>query len=76
MISSLTDVLFCSGWYRCQIVSYDKDTEMCDIKYLDYGGYHNISVDSLRQIRTDFLSLPFQVMTGTVSRLKTNPDDI
>ena len=49
------------GWYRCQIVSYDADTEMCDIKYLDYGGYHNISVHSLRQIRTDFLSLPFQV---------------
>ena len=64
----------CSGWYRCQIVSYDKDTEMCDIKYLDYGGYHSISVHSLRQIRTDFLSLPFQVMTSvTVSCQKTNP---
>ena len=37
---------------------------MCDIKYLDYGGYHSISVHSLRQIRTDFLSLPFQVMPG------------
>ena len=63
LIVSVFEGLLCSGWYRCQIVSYDKETEMCDIKYLDYGGYHSISVHSLRQIRTDFLSLPFQVMT-------------
>ena len=48
---------------------------MCDIKYLDYGGYHSISVDSLRQIRTDFLSLPFQVITDCCLHyeMKTNP---
>jgi len=61
------------GWYRCQIVSYDADTEMCDIKYLDYGGYHNISVHSLRQIRTDFLSLPFQAIECYLANI--NPTD-
>jgi len=61
------------GWYRCQIVSYDKDTEMCDIKYLDYGGYHSISVHSLRQIRTDFLSLPFQAIECYLANI--NPTD-
>lgn len=61
------------GWYRCQIVSYDSDTEMCDIKYLDYGGYHNISVHSLRQIRTDFLSLPFQAIECYLANI--NPTD-
>merc|ERR1719436_40851 len=61
------------GWYRCQIVSYDKETEMCDIKYLDYGGYHSISVHSLRQIRTDFLSLPFQAIECYLANI--NPTD-
>ena len=50
------------GWYRCQIVSYDEENNSCDVKYLDYGGYASLSVDSLKQIRTDFLSLPFQAI--------------
>ena len=49
------------GWYRCQVVSVDETSQQCDIKYLDYGGYHTLPIDDLRQIRTDFLSLPFQV---------------
>ena len=49
------------GWYRCQVVAYDEETGACDIKYLDYGGYHSIAATELKQIRTDFLSLPFQV---------------
>ena len=48
------------GWYRCQIVAYDEESGMCSIKYRDYGGYHSIDVNELRQIRTDFLSFPFQ----------------
>jgi len=63
------------GWYRCQIVSYDKDTEMCDIKYLDYGGYHSISVHSLRQIRTDFLSLPFQAIECYLANINPTDDE-
>ena len=51
------------GWYRCQVVSVDEAAQQCDIKYLDYGGYHTLPIDDLRQIRTDFLSLPFQVQT-------------
>lgn len=61
------------GWYRCQVVSYDSETEMCDIKYLDYGGYHSLSVHSLKQIRTDFLSLPFQAIECYLANI--NPTD-
>jgi A-kinase anchor protein 1 len=32
----------------------------CDIKFLDYGGYSRVSVATLRQIRSDFMTLPFQ----------------
>ena len=49
------------GWYRCQVVSVDEAGQQCGIKYLDYGGYHTLPIDDLRQIRTDFLTLPFQV---------------
>lgn len=46
-----------------QVVSYDDIEDSCDIKYIDYGGYDTVAASSLRQIRTDFLSLPFQVST-------------
>ena len=42
-------------------MSYDAAEDTCSIKYVDYGGYDVIPTDQLKQIRTDFLSLPFQV---------------
>lgn len=50
------------GWFRCQVVSYDAAEDTCSIKYVDYGGYDVIPTDQLKQIRTDFLSLPFQAI--------------
>ena len=41
------------GWYRCQVVAYDEEGGMCDIKYLDYGGYHSIAANEFRQIRSE-----------------------
>lgn len=34
-------------------------TEYCDVKFVDYGGYTSVKVDQLRQIRSDFMTLPF-----------------
>lgn len=42
-------------------MGYDEIDDVCDIKYLDYGGYDIVSTDQLRQIRSDFQFLPFQV---------------
>lgn len=64
------------GWYRCQIVAYDSETEMCDIKYLDYGGYHTVSAKDLRQIRTDFLSLPFQAIEVYLANIRSNDEEL
>jgi A-kinase anchor protein 1, mitochondrial len=33
---------------------------VCDIKFVDYGGYMTLPASALRQIRTDFMMLPFQ----------------
>jgi len=63
------------GWYRCQVVAFDQETSMCDIKYLDYGGYHSISATELRQIRTDFLSLPFQGLECYLANISPNDEE-
>ena len=42
-------------------MSYDAVTDICDVKYLDYGGYSTLEAKELRKIRTDFMKLPFQV---------------
>lgn len=49
-----------NGWYRAQIVYVYESGEECDIKFVDYGGFSQVPVASLRQIRSDFMSLPFQ----------------
>jgi len=64
------------GWYRCQVVAYDEETSMCDIKYLDYGGYHTVSAKDLRQIRTDFLSLPFQAIEVYLANIRANDEEL
>ncbi|OCT95163.1 hypothetical protein XELAEV_18012847mg [Xenopus laevis] len=49
-----------NAWWRAQVVAYFKDSEEVEIRYVDYGGYEKVKVDILRQIRSDFVTLPFQ----------------
>ena len=44
-----------------QVVNYDPSGDSCNVRFLDYGGYYTFSSSDLKQIRTDFLALPFQV---------------
>ncbi|CAG0916677.1 unnamed protein product [Notodromas monacha] len=48
------------GWFRSQVMSHENDSENVTIKFLDYGGYADLPVESLRQIRMDFVCYPFQ----------------
>ncbi|XP_013787306.1 uncharacterized protein LOC106471261 isoform X1 [Limulus polyphemus] len=63
------------GWYRAQLVYMYEDTEECDIKYVDYGGYSKVSVSSLRQIRSDFMILPFQASECYLANVKPKNDE-
>ncbi|XP_053563505.1 A-kinase anchor protein 1, mitochondrial isoform X2 [Bombina bombina] len=47
-------------WWRAQVVAYFKESDEVDIRYVDYGGYERVKIDILRQIRSDFVTLPFQ----------------
>ncbi|KAJ7995879.1 hypothetical protein DPEC_G00231290 [Dallia pectoralis] len=48
------------AWWRAQVISYHGDSREVELRYVDYGGYERVNVDALRQIRSDFVSLPFQ----------------
>lgn len=47
-------------WYRVLILSNDAETEKAYVAFLDYGGFAYIDYCNLRQLRSDFLTLPFQ----------------
>jgi len=51
-----------SKWYRVQVVRYDAAAETADVKFVDHGGYYNFPISDLKQIRSDYLALPFQAL--------------
>ncbi|XP_033241106.1 A-kinase anchor protein 1, mitochondrial [Drosophila pseudoobscura] len=58
-------------WYRVQIVDLDEDDEeRCVVKFLDFGGYMNVNLSVLRQIRTDFMVVPFQATECILSNIE------
>lgn len=48
------------AWWRAQVVASYEESNEVEIRYVDYGGYKRVKVDVLRQIRSDFVTLPFQ----------------
>ena len=60
-------------WYRCQVVSFNSTNDTCDIKFVDHGGYTTVAVSALRQLKADFLRLPFQAIEVYLAHV--NPSD-
>ncbi|KAG3269324.1 A-kinase anchoring protein 1 [Ictidomys tridecemlineatus] len=63
------------AWWRAQVVASYEETNEVEIRYVDYGGYKRVKVDVLRQIRSDFVTLPFQgaeVLLDSVMPLSGN----
>ncbi|CAN9511177.1 unnamed protein product [Ophioblennius macclurei] len=48
------------AWWRAQVISFYTESNEVEIRYVDYGGYDRVKIDTLRQIRSDFVTLPFQ----------------
>jgi len=57
---SVLGVFSDSKWYRCQVESYNTKQDTCDIKFVDHGGYTTVPASHLRQLKSEFLRLPFQ----------------
>jgi len=60
-------------YYRVQVVSFDISNDCCEVKFLDSGGYANIDISELWQIRQDFLNLPFQAVECYLSNVIPPP---
>ncbi|XP_065093550.1 A-kinase anchor protein 1, mitochondrial isoform X2 [Ochlerotatus camptorhynchus] len=74
-LPEITDNAICvaavqDNWYRVQVVSHNAENNSCLVKYLDYGGYASVSIINLRQIRTDFMGVPFQSNECVLSNVK------
>ncbi|XP_053684070.1 A-kinase anchor protein 1, mitochondrial [Sabethes cyaneus] len=67
-------VMVHGSWYRVQIISHNKENQHCLVKYLDYGGFANVAVSSLRQIRANFMGVPFQSIECVLSNVKPYGD--
>lgn len=39
------------AWWRAQVITFYKETNEAEIRYVDYGGYDRVKSDTLRQIR-------------------------
>ncbi len=59
---------FDQSWYRARICEILEDG--LDLYYLDFGDNGNASRDSIRELRGDFLSLPFQAFECCLANVK------
>lgn len=63
------------GWFRAQTTQTYDETDEVLVKFVDYGGYLKLPANDLRQIRSDFMILPFQAVECTLARVKPVNDD-
>uniref|UniRef100_A0A8D0BWE9 A-kinase anchoring protein 1 n=1 Tax=Salvator merianae TaxID=96440 RepID=A0A8D0BWE9_SALMN len=63
------------AWWRAQVVAYFRDADEVEIRYVDYGGYERVKIETLRQIRSDFVTLPFQGAEVLLDNVVPLPDD-
>jgi len=73
---SLLAVYTDEKWYRCQVVSYNEDKDVCEVKFVDHGGYTTVPVVELRQLRSDFVQLPFQAIEVYIAHISPATDEI
>uniref|UniRef100_A0A8C1AYB4 A kinase (PRKA) anchor protein 1a n=1 Tax=Cyprinus carpio carpio TaxID=630221 RepID=A0A8C1AYB4_CYPCA len=64
-----------SGWQRAQVIQYDRESGMAHIRYVDNGGYDTVNSATLRQIRSDFVTLPFQAAEVLLDNITPLPGE-
>ncbi|XP_036379158.1 A-kinase anchor protein 1, mitochondrial-like [Megalops cyprinoides] len=80
-LSAPTEGMICAApaeggaWWRAQVVSFFKESNEAEIRYVDYGGYERVEMDILRQIRSDFVTLPFQGAEVALNNVKPLPGE-
>jgi A-kinase anchor protein 1 len=49
-----------NGWFRAITLAYEPEQDESLVRFVDYGGFARLPRADLRQIRTDFMTLPMQ----------------
>uniref|UniRef100_A0A914L4U0 Tudor domain-containing protein n=1 Tax=Meloidogyne incognita TaxID=6306 RepID=A0A914L4U0_MELIC len=49
-----------NGWFRAITLAYEPEQDETLVRFVDYGGFARLPRADLRQIRTDFMTLPMQ----------------
>ena len=73
---SVVAVFTDNQWHRCQVVSYNSATDCCEVKFVDHGGYTTVAASDLRQLKSEFLRLPFQAIEVYFSNIKPADTEI
>lgn len=63
-----------NNWYRAQIISTSEENDTSVVKLVDFGGYLTVDNDQLKQIRSDFMTLPFQATEALLAFVKPTND--
>lgn len=63
------------SWYRAMVLATEEETDTSYVKFLDYGGYAYVENSKLRQIRQDFMLLPFQAAECFLANVKPKSED-
>lgn len=64
-------VAFNDMWHRASVEAVDNETGIYKVKLLDYGGFATVEYEQLRQIRRQFLLLPFQAIECVLANIET-----
>ncbi|KAJ8725677.1 hypothetical protein PYW08_003860 [Mythimna loreyi] len=59
-----------NNWYRAQVISTSEENDTSVVKLVDFGGYLTVDNDQLKQIRSDFMTLPFQATEAILAFVK------
>ncbi|XP_045785728.1 A-kinase anchor protein 1, mitochondrial isoform X1 [Maniola jurtina] len=59
-----------NNWYRAQVISTSEESDTSVVKLVDFGGYLTVDNDQLKQIRSDFMTLPFQATEALLAFVK------
>nr|XP_023029395.1 KH domain-containing protein akap-1 [Leptinotarsa decemlineata]XP_023029396.1 KH domain-containing protein akap-1 [Leptinotarsa decemlineata] len=62
-------------WCRAVVLSTDVDSDTSYVKILDYGGYAYVDNSNLRQMRFDFMLLPFQASECILANIRSINED-
>ncbi|CAG9817096.1 unnamed protein product [Phaedon cochleariae] len=63
------------AWYRATVLGTDEAAQTSYVKFLDYGGFAHVENSKLRQIRGDFMLLPFQAAECMLANVVSASED-